>query len=146
MMARADGACANVFPLGLEFKHMIFMLEMVSLVQCFYFGMLITFMLPQVAKGWGAAGVFAYIFLTIPVQFFVVFYSSPTTMNNFTLIQASLGRSAETMEMIFEVEEETFELSENSREIADGLEERIKKLKLEIDFSDMDNCRKVVKN
>jgi len=97
----------DLFPCGLKTRNVLWLNDMITLLQCFFLGLFCTLIINEAITDFGPSFGSIYIFAVIVEQGIVMLWSSPCTVKDVVLIQSTLELQHEIYE---EVVDETAEL------------------------------------
>jgi len=97
----------DLFPCGLKTRNVLWLNDMVTLLQCFFLGLFCTLIINEAITDFGTTFGSIYILAVIIEQGIVMLWSSPCTVKDVVLIQSTLELQKEIYE---EVIDETAEL------------------------------------
>lgn len=97
----------DLFPLGLKTTSVLWLNDMITLLQCFFLGLFCTLIINEAISDFGTAMGCLYIFAVLIEQGVVMLWSSPSTVKDVVLIQSTLNLQKEIYD---EVIDETVEL------------------------------------
>merc|ERR1719150_2476162 len=97
----------NLFPLNLSTKNVLWMNDMITLLQCFFLGLFCTLIINEALTDFGKSLGTVYILAVVFEQGVVMLWSSPSTVKDVVLIQSTLNKEDD---IYAEVIDETQEL------------------------------------
>merc|ERR1711997_619049 len=82
----------DLFPCGLKTRNVLWLNDMITLLQCFFLGLFCTLIINEALTDFGTELGTVYILAVVFEQGVVMLWSSPSTVKDVVLIQSTLNK------------------------------------------------------